>query len=800
MVYLTVEPLIPAFLWLMLAAAAAVLLGWYAWSRPRVVSKRRWGVIITLMAVCLALVLGLLLNPIRVQEIPPPAGKPQLTLLVDATASMNTPDVAGKSRYEAAAKLAEKYAADLGDRFDVRVCTFADSVKTTSAEDLPSHKATGETTDLAAALNSALVEDRPQGQAIALLSDGAHNASDVPLVLDSAQRARVMASPVFTRTFGGDANGFDLGVEIRSPQDLAFIGQKVLVTALITHVGLTGTHPNVMLIQDGKEIASKRADLPTDAPGSVEFWVDQPRSGVYPYEVRVETLPGEMTQANNIASYLLRVVDEPIHVLQLEGKPYWDSKFLMRTLAAVPAVELDSAVRINDNRVMWRTIRQGGSESSTQPSPTTAPAAAPAPAGAAASNSAAQNASSASTANTTPTTGPAPAAGSSPASARIEKWKIVTDPASVLSNPQTLSRYQIIVIGRDAEPFLTEAGVANLQNWVTHSGGALVCYRGSPTAQASERLSRMLPVRWTPSPESRFHLKMTEQGRDMHWLGETASGLGGADTLPRLPSLASDDITVARNNGLAVVLARSAGGDNAPAVVYQPYGTGRVVVIEGAGMWRWAFLPPQFQNEEETYPRLWHSLLRWLVSGTGLMPGQKVMLRAGKLSFSTSEAAGVSLLLREEATRGGLPTVELTNAAGEAKSFVPAAVADEPGGYHVDFGKLPEGHYQARVHSSDGAADNAFGRTAFDVRRFGEEELNLRARPDLMQRIAQGSGGAVLTNDSAGELAQRFAEHLARTRPPRSERTIAWDRWWILALIVVIWGFSWWLRRSAGLV
>jgi hypothetical protein len=157
-------------------------------------------------------------------------------------------------------------------------------------------------------------------------------------------------------------------------------------------------------------------------------------------------------------------------------------------------------------------------------------------------------------------------------------------------------------------------------------------------------------------------------------------------------------------------------------------------------------------------------------------------------------------MVREEALKGGMPTIELTTPAGETRSFAPAAVADEPGSFHTDFGKLPEGHYQAQIRATDKTTDNAFGRTAFDVRRFGEEELNLRARPDLMQRIAQDSGGAVITGDSSAELATRFAEQLNRTRPPRSARTTAWDKWWILTAIIGVWGLSWWLRRSAGLV
>src|SRR5207244_2789081 len=89
-------------------------------------------------------------------------------------------------------------------------------------------------------------------------------------------------------------------------------------------------------------------------------------------------------------------------------------------------------------------------------------------------------------------------------------------------------------------------------------------------------------------------------------------------------------------------------GDGSPVVAYQPYGSGRVVVVEGAGMWRWAFLPPQYQQYEEVYGSLWHSLLRWLVSSAGLLPGQQLALRADKVSFSTTEPATATLLVRED--------------------------------------------------------------------------------------------------------------------------------------------------------
>ena len=76
-----------------------------------------------------------------------------------------------------------------------------------------------------------------------------------------------------------------------------------------------------------------------------------------------------------------------------------------------------------------------------------------------------------------------------------------------------------------------------------------------------------------------------------------------------------------------------------PVISFQPYGGGRVVVVEGAGMWRWAFLPPTYAEHHEVYAALWQSLLRWLVSGAGLLPGQKLALRTDKVIFRADEPA-----------------------------------------------------------------------------------------------------------------------------------------------------------------
>lgn len=116
MSYLEVDPYIPVALWVMLAFAAAALVSAYAWTSRKRLTPPRWRGVVALMSLAVVLPLVILLNPTWLRRIPPPAGKPVLTVLLDASASMATKDVpksgdsartgattaiVGRSRYEA---------------------------------------------------------------------------------------------------------------------------------------------------------------------------------------------------------------------------------------------------------------------------------------------------------------------------------------------------------------------------------------------------------------------------------------------------------------------------------------------------------------------------------------------------------------------------------------------------------------------------------------------------------------------------------------------------------------------------
>lgn len=774
---LTFEPLISSSLWLLLAVTAIGLLAWYASRIPWGMSKFRWAAIIAMMACSSALLFLILLNPIWHERIPPPAGKPRLAIVVDASASMAAADLPnGQTRYQAATEIAKSCAASLADRFEIQTYTFTNTVLASSVDELSKEPPKGQITDLAAAISGSIDPNRSAGQAVLLLSDGNHNAvGGTPRVLAAVSLARAVDAPIFTTTLGTDAEIHDLAIRLYSPQQLSFIGQTVPVTAFVRRRGRAPQAVNVVLEQNGQVISTQQVFVAGDAEQEVQFQVQQDQAGLYRYEAKIEPFEGEVTQVNNYGTFLLRVVDEPIRVLLVEGKPYWDSKFLMRTLSSDSSIELVSVVRVTDGRYLERSLKREKKQAAAET-------------GAARQNQKSKDETDEKRDGD---------AGASSEPTATESWRVLDNGQDLLANEGTLGKFQILVLGRDSESFLNEKALVNLRNWIASDSGSLVCSRGQPMAQINERLDRMLPIHWGTSHESRFRIALTDRGRDLRWFESGASGAGEA--LPALPTLATSS-SVESPRPLATVLATASGeGDELPVVTYQPFGGGRVVVVEGSGMWRWAFLPPAYADHDSAYGSLWKSLMRWLVSGAGLLPGQDMALRTDQVTFGSNENATATLLVRREAAVAEIPNVVLSgDVLSEPRTISPTADSEGLGIYRLNFGELPEGRYQASIAGRP--AEKSGSQTVFDVRRLMEEELDLKARPDLMARISASTGGADLKGNAAGDIAAALTSHLERARPERIRRIAAWDRWWVLVGTLSVWVIAWGLRRNSGLV
>ncbi|MGD0094287.1 MAG: vWA domain-containing protein, partial [Planctomycetota bacterium] len=637
----TWDPLIPApalaTLW---AGAIALALLYVFWRPTRLMLSQRL-ILGALHFGALACVLALLHRPTWV--LLSEGTKPVLQVLVDTSASMATPDCGpDRSRHAAAVEALGAWRKEWERDFSVQLAGFDRTVS--AAASLEAFKAAppaGVETNLAIAIEGAL-RLSPKPAALLVLSDGIHNAAEADPQA-AARQARAEGVPVFTHCLGSAVNVRDVGVKLSSSEELAFVRQRARVPAIITQIGYDNAEADVELRFGGKVIEKKKIRFAAGvAETPVEFTVSQETPGLYSYEIAVPPLPGEALVTNNRRRFALRVVNERIRILLLEGKPYWDSKFLARVLDRDPNVLLTSATQMRKDRVVIEP-----------------PALLAAQTGGAAK--------------------PAGSAGVSPAEAQAgapaPSWIEPREPNKLLEDQRFLAQFQVLILGRDIEVFLTDPAIENLRNWVARSGGHLVCVRGRPAGELALQpaFAALLPVAWKSSSEQRFHLELTERGRALALFDVSAPGRGleeNPDVILRaLPTLVTATV-VDRQRSLSVVLARATAQTGEPMAVLsvQDYGTGKTVVLEGQGMWRWAFRPPGDKlHADDLFHAFWSNMVRWLAGSNDFLPSQSAALRAGKALYQSGERPSLYVLERElsapvagsSAAAGQSPRIEL---------------------------------------------------------------------------------------------------------------------------------------------
>lgn len=776
----TVDPKIPMSLWWALCIASLGAIVWYALRRDWPVPPLRRFMLTLLLALGVVGPLLIALNPTWVETIPPLPGNPMLTVLVDGTMSMKTEDMDKEtptSRWQRAVEIAGEVE-QKRSTVEVRKLAFSDVVKPyaepvsqpSSAEPDAERWPQGHRSDLGSALRQTTRTGSPLGHAILMISDGAHNVGAMESLLQSAREANALATPVYTVTLGTSIGMKNCALTAKSARMIAFPDTPIVIRASIGHNGLAGQTTQVYLLKDDKVLQTKSIRLSAEPVQEIKFTLQEGiAEPIERFRIVADEVPGEVTTADNQSTVLVQRLSAPIGVLVLEGKPYWDSKFLARNLARDPVVDMTSIVQLGPGRFLKRKVANVAEVDADD-----------------------QDAAVASEVVT------------ATAVSASSEFKIETTLASPLESMELLDAYRLVIIGRDAGVYLTESGVENLRKWISQSGGCLLCARGAPTEQVPSKLAEILPVRWSPGEESRVRAKVTQHGMDSAVFDPLMAA--GSDPLGALPSLAIGS-TPKQREGLPQVLMQSAGNDgdsNVPVVTYQPFGSGQTIVVEGAGMWRWAFLSPEHSAKDKIYPTLWQSLVQWIISQQDMMPGQEVAIRSDRAAFLSGDRATASVLLRDPAkwkTESGADALSVTiQAASEdlpkRVSLSPSGM--EPGLFRADFGPLEIGFYTIKV--VQGERDQVLAATAFEVRDPWFESLEVDARPDLMRQVARLSGGEVLQPDQVAGLVNRFEERIQKQQVHKEVRTTMWDRPIVLLMILGAWVSTWVIRRQSGLV
>lgn len=751
-------------------ALAEAIASW--WSRPPFVTRRRASLMLALRGLALAALVGLVFEVTLRTELLAPTSR-RIVVLIDRSASMGIadgePTATRQSRLQSlwsrSQASREQWARDgfvvEGRSFDVQTEPYPED-HLASLSLTP----TGSGSDLAGALlelaeppTSANV---PPVAAVVVLSDGLV-ASDGAAQIRLAQAAAELDVPLTTVSAGAPELR-DIAIAKVQAGEFAFVENVTEIEATIASYGLHNETVRVDLLRDGAVVASEPLVLgPNQTETTIRFEVAPDRIGQFVYEIFVQPVADEATEANNRRAFVVKVLRDKVRVLHVAGRPDWDVRALRTLLRRDPNVELLSYY-------ILRSVDDMSREDSTA------------------------------------------------------ELSLIAFPTDELFQAQLGSFDLVILHNFDAVLHRVAQYIPNMGEYLVE-GGALVVIGGdlafSDSGYAHPSLARWLPMDTTsPSPliEHRYRPELTDAGRRHPITAWLRSIGGGWNALPELdtfnpldPSLERD--AIAASTLLVHPTAVDRNGQPRPLLAVSEPGRGRAMMLATGSSWRMGFAPDlTLVDGARPYDLLWLGAVRWLLrdessgrlqleTDRSTVPrGEPIELRATTLSPSYAPESEVEVewdVRQLEADEQDPPTATgrwTTDELGRAQQTLKNLAV---GAYVV------EAHRAADAEDAERHGDEpATIRRVFVVESPHDELARLDATPGIarLQSLADSTGGVALDARTESALPPQLPVADAGDDPntvtSRSDQPL-WSGVGSLLLFLLAFGGEWWLRRRS---
>ncbi len=238
---------------------------------------------------------------------------------------------------------------ELAKQYKVRYFSFGDRLEPAAEGEVDARPLLGVQPTAGVTRGSTAIEEvvsRYNGQPIAgviLLTDGAFNEGADPL--EVARRMKEWGVPLYPVGIGLPTPD-DIGLRGLIVQDVFFPKDIVTVRTQVFSHGYDGRKVDVKVLLGSKVMSEKNVEL-TGTPQFVELVFPVPEkgspdavSGAVKLAVTVTELPGEAGPANNRLERTVRIIDEKIKVLYVEGKPRWEFRYLRPVLLRDPRLDV----------------------------------------------------------------------------------------------------------------------------------------------------------------------------------------------------------------------------------------------------------------------------------------------------------------------------------------------------------------------------------------------------------------------------------------------------------------------------
>ena len=739
---MTFNPLFRTDYLLFWSCVVIALGSWLAWRSTRRAGRRplRIGVVV-LRASALALMGLIALNPGRWVS-PPAEGRPFAALILDQSASMATPDVQGDSRWNIALAGIREAQASLSHSDSLRLFTFGDSLREVDSSMLQTLAPDAPSTDIhgaGQALLNRFATQESRLSGILILSDGRQTTP--PTRVDLASRAQAAGIPVSVVPLGGPVPRRDLELRAVRRMTIAFGNQEVRVPVQLHNQGLGDLRVHLILsTPDGTELQQVPVDLSNNSSSILTLHLPAAKPGFDRFLLSVASQEEEVSLANNRDEIGIVTLDAPMRVLLLEGSPHWDSKFLTQLVRKQEGMDIASIYRLAPERFLRIDTRAAAAQPvADQPFP---------------------------------------------------------------ASFEELASYDLVIVGKGIEYFLTPERTALLQRYLSEAGGCILFSRGKPYDGNLSDLSTIEPVTWAAPLGTEVGMRPTLAGEDDGLFGVLLPGLNDP-VWSRLPNVSCSH-RIEAVHGMGRILLESTPGplgsatEGLPLVVSRRVGLGLSIVVNADGLWHWGFFPGD-ETVAELYSQFWIQFFYWAATHREFLPGQSFSLRVEPQTASPQTPIRAFIGARNSVERPeDMPLLQVLRDGAVVETAVPSF----EGRRRWNLGlPLPDpGLYTVELRHP--ATFEPLGPRAV-VERLAppREPDNLSADPDSLAALTTSTGGAQFTPGSMKEaLASVLPKDETRISSAQARWQTTWDRGGLLLALFALLAAEWTLRRRSGML
>jgi hypothetical protein len=582
-----------------------------------------------------------------------------------------------------------------------------------------------------------LVENSRDLVAIVLVSDGDWNEGSAPI--NAANRLRMANIPVLSIPVGSPLRLPDVELKSVNSPAIGIVNKDLRIPFTIdSSLPRDFVAAVTLTTSTGEEVA---ADVHVEANSQTEgALVWRPvAAGRYQITVKVPVESDELVVDNNEASASIDVREELIKVLVIEDHPRWEYRFLRNALSRDEGVEVSC--------LLFQTGmgKVGGGN----------------------------------------------------------KEYIKSFPAT----REELAEYDVVFLGDVGvnESQLTAEQCELLAGLVQQQASGLVFMPGPQGNQASllqTKLGDLYPVVLDDAEPYGLgspavnQLELTESGEKslLTRLGPSEDSSRSIwEALPGFNWCAA----VSRAKVGAEVLGVHQSMENEfgrlPLLVSNTYGVGKVLFMGTDSAWKW-----RLGFEDKFHYRFWAQVVRWMAYQRNMAKGSSM-----RFFFSPDAPAARQTIAMQANVVGpdGAPLnsgdviVEIKAPSGQTAAVRLQAAGDDWGAYDGTWQPAEAGEHKVLVKCRQ-TGDTL--ESAIYVRSAPLEVVGRPARPEVLEEIAQITGGKVLRPNQIADVVNYVSE--LPEPPPTQRRVQIWSHPLTIVVLVSALTVFWVARKSAGLI